>query len=285
VAPLFVPGDRPDRVRKACERGAQVVVIDLEDAIPPAQKAAARELAAGALAEADHDVCLLVRVNPVSEPGVLKADLEALVDVRDHVGGVVVPKVVSPSEVQYLDELLGKATGERIPIIATIENAVGLRQVWDIAAASTSLHTLLFGVVDLSADLGIVATPEGTELLAARSTVVLASAAAGLAKPIDGPYLNIKDKDGLAVSTWHARQIGFGGKIVIHPEQLSTVMAAFAPTPEEVSWATRVLAAFDESLAAGLGVVRIDDGTFIDAPVAEQARNILRTARAAQGPA
>lgn len=113
--------------------------------------------------------------------------------------------------------------------------------------------------------------------------MTLACAAAGLAKPIDGPYLNIKDADGLAVSTRHARQIGFGGKIVIHPEQLSTVIAAFAPAPEEVGWATRVLAAFEESMATGVGVVRMDDGTFIDAPVAQQARNILRAAQTPQG--
>jgi citrate lyase subunit beta/citryl-CoA lyase len=278
IAPLFVPGDRPDRVRKARERGAQVVVIDLEDAVPPDQKATARELTVEALNDAAPDVCHLVRVNPVTEPALLTADLEALAPVLGRIDGIVVPKVQSAAEVVRIDEFLGQEQGgvRTTPLIATIENAVGVREVWAIAAASTNLYTLLFGVLDLAADLGIVATPDGVELLHARSAVVLACAAAGLAKPIDGPHLTIGDRDGLEISTRHARRLGFGGKIVIHPDQLATVISGFAPTPSEVDWAARVVAAFDQAVSAGVGVVRLEDGTFVDAPVAAQARTLLR---------
>lgn len=124
--------------------------------------------------------------------------------------------------------------------------------------------TLLFGTVDLSADLGITATPEGIELLIARSTVVMACAAAGIASPVDGPHTDLGDDTGLTVSSEHARRLGFGGKIALHPARLDAIRTAFAPTPEQLAWAARVVTAYDEALARGVGVVRLDDGTFID---------------------
>lgn len=281
LAPLFVPADRPDRVRKATARGAPVIIIDLEDAVPAAEKAAARAHLTQLLLDDDSgaDTCRLVRVNPVDVPRELDADLEALRTVADRIDGIVLPKVTAADHVRLIDERVAAWTGiGAIPLIATIETATGLRDVWNIAAASPTLYTLMFGVVDLCADLGITATVDGIELLTARSLVVHACSAAGLAKPIDGPYLKIADPTGLTASAQHARQLGFGGKVVIHPDQLAAVVHAFAPTADEVQWANQIVAAFEEAEAAGVGVLRTADGTFIDAPVVEQARRILRRA-------
>lgn len=115
----------------------------------------------------------------------------------------------------------------------------------------------------------------------ARSRLVLACAAAGRAKPIDGPWLVLGDEAGLAESAQRARLLGFGGKAAIHPQQLATIRQAFSPSAEELAWAQEVLETFEESLAAGVGALKLADGTFIDAPVADRARSILRASKRA----
>lgn len=275
IATLFVPGTRPDRVARASERGARAIVIDLEDAVLPEHKAEARAQTARVLGgRRAPDVAYLVRLNSGAEPGLLEHDLVALRDVLPALDAVVLPKAASADEVRSLAERLPPAT----KIIPTIESAVGVREAWAIAAASPKLHTLMFGSVDMSAELGVTMTAEGHELATARSTVVLACAAAGLSRPLDGPYTNITDTAGLRTASQAARRLGFGGKVVIHPSQLVPVMDSFAPTLDQVDWAQRVLEAYDTACAAGTGVVRMADGTFIDVPVAEQARTILRAA-------
>jgi citrate lyase subunit beta / citryl-CoA lyase len=275
VDPLFVPGDRPDRVEKAVGQGADAVIIDFEDAVAPARKALARELTAGVLVRARPACRVLVRVNGFGSPDDLAADVEALRPCWSAVDAVVLPKTESPEQIRHLDGLLA-AAGSPAGVVAILESARGIEDAAVIAAASARVATLLFGSADLSAELGVVPTPEGVELLMARSRVVLACAAAGLAKPVDGPWLILDDAAGLAESARQARRIGFGGKAAIHPQQLAAIRRAFAPTADEVDWARRVLAAFEESVAAGVGAVKLDDGTFIDAPVADRARSILR---------
>ena len=154
---------------------------------------------------------------------------------------------------------------------------------WRAIAAALDLHGC--AVVN-----GLVA-PETCDALAKgyddedafRSRVVMACAAAGLARPIDGPWLNLDDETGLEVSARHARRLGFGGKTAIHPRQLPAIRAAFAADADEVAWARRVVAAFEEAEGAGVGAVRLADGTFVDAPVADRARSILRASGATGG--
>lgn len=277
VDPLFVPGDRPDRVEKAVEQGADAVIIDLEDAVAPAQKPAARELTADLLRRLRPDCRVLVRVNGPGEPAVLAADVEGLRRCWAAIDAVVLPKTESPEQVRHLDVLLGGA-GSTAAVVPIVESARGIEEAVAIASASPRVATLLFGSADLSAQLGVVPTAEGSELLMARSRVVLACAAAGLAKPVDGPWLVLDDDAGLAESARQARRLGFGGKAAIHPQQLAAIRDAFAPTADEVDWARRVLVAFEESEAAGVGAVKLPDGTFVDAPVADRARSILRSA-------
>ncbi|WP_229719150.1 HpcH/HpaI aldolase/citrate lyase family protein [Nocardia jinanensis] len=276
TAPLFVPGDRPDRIRKACERGARAIVIDLEDAVAPTRKDAARA-ALSQVTVADA-VAVLVRVNASTDRDLLAADLAALRPVLSRVAGVVLPKVESVATVRDVAAELSGASGCVPALVPTVETARGVHAAYEIAAASPLVHTLLFGPVDLSAELGITATAAGTELVTARSTVVLACAAARIAAPLDGPWTGLDDYLGLAEATRHARNLGFGGKVAIHPRQLPVLTTGFAPTRAEISWANEVDSVYTAAVSHGVGVARLSDGTFIDPPVAERARRILSRA-------
>lgn len=274
VAPLFVPADRPDRVEKALKLGVDAVIVDLEDAVAPAQKAFARKALAELLGGTTPECGVYVRVNGPGEPELLAADIEALTPCWTAVDGVVLPKAESADDVHCLDRLL--PAKRLVPIV---ESALGVENAPSIAGASASVVTLVFGVADLSAELGVVPSADGLELLAARSRLVLACAQARIAKPIDGPWLVLDDEAGLTASAAHARRLGFGGKAAIHPAQLRAIRAAFAPTADEVAWARRVVAAFEAADEAGVGAVRLDDGTFIDAPIAARARSILHASK------
>ena len=278
IDPLFVPGDRPERVRKAVDLGVDAVIIDFEDAVAPAQKATARQLTADLLRELRPDCSVAVRVNGMEDPDTLAADIDALRSCWSAVDAVMLPKADSPEQIRQLEELLA-AAGSEARILPLVETARGIEDAVRIAGASPRVATLVFGPADLSAELGVVPTPDGLELLMARSRLVLACAAAGRAKPIDGPWLMLGEDAGLAESARRARLLGFGGKASIHPQQLAAIREAFAPSAEEVAWAQEVQDAFEKSLAAGVGAVQLADGTFIDAPVAERARSILRSSK------
>lgn len=278
IDPIFVPGDRPERVQKAVELGVDAVIIDFEDAVAPAQKATARQLTADLLQKLRPDCSIGVRVNGLDSPDALAADIEALRRCWAAVDAVMLPKAGSPDQIRQLEELLTKA-GSQASILPLVETAQGIEDAVRIAAASPRVATLVLGPADLSADLGVVPTPEGLELLMARSRLVLACAAAGRARPIDGPWLVLNDDRGLAEAARQARRLGFGGKAAIHPQQLAAIREAFAPSAEEVAWARQVLDAFDESMEAGVGAVKLADGTFVDAPVAHRARSILRSCK------
>ena len=270
VDPLFVPADRPDRVGKAMKLGVAAVLIDLEDAVAPARKAFAREATVEVLRAAAPECAVYVRVNGPAEPDLLAADVEGLASCWHAVDGVVVPKVGTADDVRRVD---GLVPGKRL--VPIVETALGVENAPSIAAATPNVVTLVFGCADLSAELGVVPSAEGVELLMARSRIVMACALAGVAKPVDGPWLILDDEDGLGVSARHARRLGFGGKAAIHPRQLPTIREAFAPGPEELAWARRVVDAFSEAEEAGIGAVRLGDGTFVDAPIAQRARSIL----------
>jgi citrate lyase subunit beta / citryl-CoA lyase len=280
IDPLFVPGDRPERVHKAIGLGVDAVIIDFEDAVAPAQKATARRLTAELLQELRPDCSIAVRVNGLENADDLAADVEALRSCWGIVEAVMLPKADSPDQVRQLEDLL-VAAGSEASILPLVETARGIEDAVRIADASPRVATLVLGPADLSAELGVVPTAEGLELLMARSRLVLACAAAGRARPIDGPWLVLNDDAGLAESARQARLLGFGGKASIHPQQVAAIREAFAPSAEDVAWARDVLDAFEESLAAGVGAVKLADGTSIDAPVADRARSILRSSKRA----
>jgi citrate lyase subunit beta/citryl-CoA lyase len=267
---LFVPGDRPDRIAKALATDADAVAVDLEDAVADAVKEQARSLATDALAGlTGTGPAVFVRINGLETPWA-EADLAAVIDIGDRLAGVIVPKVESAAQVHRLDETLPAG----LVVVPIVETARGVLEAPAIAAAPR-VPTLVFGSLDLSADLGVSPSVEGRELLHARSHVVLATAAAGLVGPIDGPHADLDDEEGLTRSSIAARELGFTGRVVLHPRQLAAVRAAFSPSEAELDRAREVMAAYRRAQAAGVGAVRLPDGTFIDRPVVVRAAALL----------
>jgi citrate lyase subunit beta/citryl-CoA lyase len=243
---LFVPGDRPDRFGKAVASGADVVILDLEDAVAPADKDTARA-EVGAWLERNPAT---VRINAPGTPW-FEADA-ALVAERGV--PVVVPKAETP----------GVLAAFRA-VVALVETARGVERAGELAAVP-SVTRLAFGSVDLAAELGVA--PEDPEPFAyARSRLVVASAAAGLAPPVDGVTTDLTDDVRLEADVRYARRMGFGGKLCVHPRQIAPVRAGFAPTEAERNWARQVLAAGDS--------VSTVDGSMVDKPVLTRARRIL----------
>ncbi|CAB4365562.1 MAG: CoA ester lyase [Actinobacteria bacterium] len=260
---LYVPGDRPDRIAKALAVDADVVIIDLEDAVKPDGKSAARLHAAAALA-GDSRPQRWVRINAGDEG---RRDLEALASAATRPEGLVLAKCES---VAWITEVHWSLPG--IAVAPLVETAVALRDLDAIVAAHgvTCCH---LGEVDLLADLG-GRLPGGQGLIDhARVRLVIACAAAGLAAPIGGVHLQIDDLESLTGTSTELAHLGFSGRAVIHPSHCAPVNAAFSASPAEVEWAREVLALLNGSE----GAVRDPSGQMIDEAVARRARRILAT--------
>ncbi|ASV97255.1 HpcH/HpaI aldolase/citrate lyase family protein [Paraburkholderia aromaticivorans] len=256
---LFVPGDRPERFAKALDTGADAVVIDLEDAVVPAAKLAARDGLQRWLATADP-ARLMVRVNAVGTPWHL--DDVAMVSACG-IAALMLPKSDSAQQLADVAARLPAATR----IVALIESVAGVVAMRDIAAAP-SVTRLAFGTVDFCGDAGVEGL--GAELDHVRSQMVIESRYAGLAAPIDGVTLELDDFARLTEHVAKARRFGFGGKLCIHPRQVEPVNRGFAPSEDERRWAARVLAACREHPEGAFAV----DGKLVDRPVIERAKRI-----------
>jgi len=271
---LFVPGNRPDRYPRALASGADLVCVDLEDAVAPDRKDEARRAVADLLDRGVWDGARTVlRVNHPAGPDGARDLKELGTRLADPASGLLmVPKVSSPDD---LDPVRA-ATGGRRNLVAMVETLLGLRSVEEVAHAD-SVTALLFGGVDLSSELGCAL--EWDALLHARSRVVFAAALAGI-DAIDVPWLDLADGEGLAKEADAVRRLGFRGKAAIHPDQVSVVQSVFTPTAEQVARATRVV----EGSEAHAGGVFLLDGRMVDRPVVEAARRTLVLARAAERP-
>lgn len=256
---LFGPGHSERILARVFDAGADEVLLDLEDAVPPDLKARARALAAEALAT--HSAW--VRVNR-SGTEQCAADLAA---VGGLARGLRVPKVESAADVAWVRERLD---GREVPLTAAIESAPGVLRAPEIASAPGVVN-LAFGNVDFGLELGVDPADEQATLYA-RSHLVLASRAGGIEPPSDGVWVRYRDLDGLREEARRARRLGFFGKSAIHPIQVPVINEVFSPTREELDWARRVVAAFE---ASGGAATRLDDGEMIDVPVAERARRLL----------
>jgi citrate lyase subunit beta/citryl-CoA lyase len=275
---LFSPGDRPELMRKAPTTGADVVVFDLEDAVVPDRRASARESVREVLADLDRsdgpEVC--VRVSPAGKGAA--ADLDAvLAGSEPDPDALLVPKAGDADDVTHLADMAAERDAD-LPVLALVETAAGVLHAEDIAAAAPT-DALVFGAEDLAADIGATRTSEGTEVLGAREHVVLAASAAGV-DAIDTVHTDFEDESGLRAEAAFARDLGYDGKLVIHPAQVEPINEAFTPDPERVEWARRVLAAREEAREQGRGVFAVD-GEMIDAPLLAQAERIRERARAA----
>jgi citrate lyase subunit beta/citryl-CoA lyase len=276
---LFVPGNDRRKIEKALAQPATAVMLDLEDAVAASEKAAARAIVCESALAAPADGPLVgVRVNSLTS-GLADADLAALAEALPRIALITVPMVDGPDEIRHVAALLDvleRTAGGAVALLAMTETARGVLAARAIAESSARLRTLVFGPADLARELGLELTAEGFEHLHARSAVVLAARAAGKEGPIDGPYLNLADDEGCAVSAAWSRRLGFQGKVVLHPRQLPIAAAAFAPGERELAWAREVDRAFREAEAAGVSSIKLADGTFVDYPVAERARDLLR---------
>lgn len=268
---LFSPGDQEKLLRKAPRSGADVVVFDLEDAVVPDEKAHAREIVTDVLATIDPDCEVCVRINPLD--GVGTTDVAAIAD-GPLPDSIMLPKVAGASEAKQLGQELTERDID-LPILALLETAGGVLHAPAIAAVD-GVEAVMLGAEDLSADIGATRTAAGDEISYARQRVVLAASHAGV-DAIDTLYTDFGDTDGLRADTEYAIQLGFDGKMAIHPDQVSIINEAFTPDEEQIEWAERVLDAQEEAEADGRGVFEVD-GEMIDAPLITQAETILERA-------
>jgi citrate lyase subunit beta / citryl-CoA lyase len=275
---LYAPGSQERVIGKALAAGADAVVLDLEDAVAPADKPAARRMVAASLVE-DPPCDVHVRVNRDGH-GWSMEDLRAVV--RPGLAALRLPKAESPDAVRALDDVLaeleravGLAEGA-VALYPTVESAAGSLAAHEVLAASARMVRPAFGASDFLADIGAHGD-EDLGTLHARSALVLASRAAGTGPPIDSVHTTLDDEQGLRRAAQRARALGFFGKSIIHPRQIPAVHAVFTPTAEEVAWAERTVAAADANAASTV------DGEFVDAAVAARARAVLALKEASSG--
>lgn len=257
---LFVPANRPDRLDKAAATDADAVIVDLEDAVSFDQKEAARAAMSGAVENAARRKPVVVRING-SDTQWHAGDVAAAAILL--VTAVMLPKAESAAQCEAVAQKSGK------PVIALVETARGVHNAAEIAR---SCSRMAFGNLDFAADLGM--GQDRMALAHARSTLVLASRVAQIAPPIDGVTQEFTDLSVVEDDSRHSRAMGFGGKLLIHPRQIDAARLAFLPSPAEIAWAQRILAA----VGAETGVLTVD-GQMVDAPVVKRAQHISARAK------
>ncbi|MFF4254617.1 HpcH/HpaI aldolase/citrate lyase family protein [Streptomyces sp. NPDC001663] len=265
---LYAPGDRPHMVAKALVSGADVIVIDLEDAVAPDRKDYARA-ATAELLTTPQPLPVHVRVNALDGP-LAPRDLEA-VAALPGTSGLRLPKVTSPEQIIRIAERTAPATGGAPALYALLESALAVEHAHAIAAAHPALHGISLGEADLRADLGV---REDAGLDWSRSRIVVAARAAGLPPPPQSVHPDIRDLESLAASCAHGRALGFLGGAAIHPRQLPVIERAYLPTKREVEEAEEIV----KAAARNQGAQALPDGKFIDAAVVAAAQRTLSLA-------
>lgn len=260
---LFVPADRPDRFAKAVAAGADLVILDLEDAVQPEAKIAARDNIHNFLEQGIPDR-IAIRINSADTEW-YEGDSELISGLK--IAAVMLPKAQSAETLAALSACLADGTG----LIPLVETALGVWNALELAR-TPKVTQLAFGSVDFQLDAGIPDDDADRAMLFTRSQLVLASAAASIAAPIDGVTLDLDNPAKTAADVAQARALGFGGKLCIHPRQIEAVHQGFAPSEAELARAEAIVAAADQAGAAG--AIRLD-GKLIDRPVAERARRML----------
>jgi len=266
---LYAPGDRPHVVAKALVSGADVVVVDLEDAVAPDRKEYARSATAELLTE-PQPVPVHVRLNALASP-LAARDLAALAALSG-LSGLRLPKVTSAAQVIGIAEATAPAEGGAPPLHALLESALGIEHAHTIATAHPALRGIALGEADLRADLGV---REDAGLDWCRSRVVVAARAAALPPPPQSVHPDIRDLEGLAASCAHGRALGFLGRTAIHPRQLPIIERAYLPTEQEIEEAETVV----KAATTEQGAQALPDGRFIDAAVVTAAHRTLSLAR------
>ena len=253
---LFVPGHRPERFDKAAASGAHQVVLDLEDAVGPEAKTEARQRVAAWLKAGGQG---MVRVNAADTQWYAE-DIQMLQAIPG--AAVMLPKACKDSLASVIHDLAGRS------VIGLLETVRGYMQLRDLCAIQ-GLERLAFGSLDFGTESGIA--DELDALTAVRTNIVLESAYAGLKAPLDGVSTEFNDLERMRSDVLRSKQLGFGGKLCIHPRQVAVVNDAFLPTTEQYQWAQRVMVAFEQSKGAATAI----DGKMIDRPVVDHAQRII----------
>jgi len=281
---LFTPANHPHRVEKVLTLGADAAILDLEDAVAVSEKLATRSALAGALAR-PRTCRAYVRINAL-ETEFAWGDIQAAV--VSGLDGIVLPKAERAADILKADWAISALERERgfapgsVDLMPIIETARGLAAAREICAVGGRVRRVSFGAGDYTRDLGMEWTMTEHEVDAARVEIVLASRLGGLEAPVDTVFIHIREAEAFRASCARVRQMGFQGKLLIHPDQVGPANAAFAPTEVEAAWARKVVAAFREAEAAGLASIQIE-GQFVDYPIVARAERIVALAEAIEG--
>jgi len=268
---LFVPGLRPDRFAKALDAGADIVCVDMEDAVALPRKDEGRALALPLFREQSHpQVEKMARINSLSTVHGLK-DLQAIIESDAPPPSIMIPKIKSPEEIELIDTLLSTGPARAIRFCVIIETNQGLERAIEIAKSSSRIDSMILGAVDMSAELRCQKSWE--PLLYTRSRLVHAAASAGI-DLLDVPYLTLDDPEGLRQEALGCARLGFTGKASIHPNQIAIINEAFTPDAKTIEKARKVCAAFEND-KTGLVVV---DGELIELPVVRSMYRVLAIA-------
>jgi citrate lyase subunit beta/citryl-CoA lyase len=281
---IFVPGTRTGWLAKAEAAGADAAILDLEDAVPAADKPAARRRVAAAVAAHTGDMALFVRINAL-DGWAGAEDLRAITCSR--LAGVVVPKVTGPADVRLADRLLTWCEREhglpegRVALVPLLESASALREAYDIGRAAPRVAYL--GAVtgkggDVERAIGYRWSPSGMETLVVRSQVLLDVRAAGVPCPVAGLWTAVGDLDGLRAFAEQNRSLGYEGMMAVHPSHVAVINDVFSPSPEEIARYERLVAAVSEAQARGAGAITFE-GDMVDEAMAARARAALRRAK------
>src|SRR5699024_3086157 len=274
---MFIPGSHDKHLQKAQSLDSDVLIFDLEDAVAENEKKVARQKIIPFLKNQQHKKCY-VRVNSLESPHFMK-------DIKDiiclELDGIILPKASCTEDIIITDYLLKQMEMEsNIPkgktkIVPLIENGIGIHNSYTIAVASERIMCLAFGAEDFTLDLTINTTENESELQYARAKLVEVSGAAGIEAPIDTVYTSIQNQKGLQKSAYNSKNLGFQGKLAIHPEQLKIINTVYSYSTEQIEEAKTIVSAYNKSIAQGKGAIEYN-GKMIDMPVAEKAKNILK---------
>ncbi len=274
---LFVPGNQERRLEKARLVPADALILDLEDSVPPAEKDAARKTVAATLGQfTASGQAIFVRTNSLTT-SYATDDIKAVVG--RGLNGICLPKSESTADIQQAEAMIAEAEKKAgieagsIRILALVETPKGIINAYDIASASPRILGITFGAEDYALEMGVNRTREGAEIYYPRMVISLACHAANVTA-IDCVYTDVRDREGLIKETKLVRQMGFQGKLVIHPDQVDPVNEVFLPAADEIAQAQKVVAAFEAAVAEGKASTALD-GKMVDSPVAERARKLI----------
>lgn len=276
---LFLPGNTPNILINGDVLGADAVILDLEDAVSPEEKDAARILVRNALQKMGFQCQVVVRINAL-DTGLWERDLEEIIPCKPM--AIMPPKTAGSADVKNLDRAIARLESEhKIPagsirLIPLLETALGVENAYAIASASPRVQGLFLGGEDLTADLRCQRTKEGREIDYARHRVINAARAAGVAA-FDTPFTDVNDDDGIQQDALFAKSLGFTGKAAISPRHVGAINQVFSPTSAEVAYAQEVMAAIAEAKAQGRGAISLH-GKMVDAPIVTRARQTLEAA-------